>query len=47
VLTAAPDAESYTNDIVAEALIMLADMGVDVNGEGYAPIEVELLEGGN
>jgi len=47
VLTAAPDAESYTNDIVAEALILLADLGVDVNGEGYSPIEVELLEGGN
>ena len=47
VLTATPDADAYTNDIVAEALAMLADMGVDVNGEGYAPIEVELAEGGN
>ncbi len=47
VLTAAPDADAYTNDIVAEALAMLGDMGVDVNGEGYAPIEVELAEGGN
>jgi NitT/TauT family transport system substrate-binding protein len=47
VLTAAPDAESYTNDIVAEALILLADLGVDVNGEGFSPIEVVLLEGGN
>jgi NitT/TauT family transport system substrate-binding protein len=47
VLTAAPDAEAYTNDIVAEALILLADLGIDVNGEGFAPIEVELLEGGN
>jgi NitT/TauT family transport system substrate-binding protein len=47
VLTAAPDAEAFTNDIVAEALILLSDLGVDVNGEGYAPIEVELLEGGN
>jgi NitT/TauT family transport system substrate-binding protein len=47
VLTAAPDADAYTNDIVAEAHAMLADMGVDINGEGYAPIEVELAEGGN
>ena len=47
VLTATPDADAYTNDIVAEALAMLADMGVDVNGEGYAPITVELAEGGN
>ena len=47
VLTAAPDAEAYTNDIVAEALILLGDLGIDVSGEGYAPIEVELLEGGN
>ena len=47
VLTATPDANAYTNDIVAEALVMLADMGVDVNGDGYAPIEVELAEGGN
>jgi len=47
VLTAAPDAEAYTNDIVAEAHALLADMGVDINGEGYAPITVELAEGGN
>ena len=47
VLGAAPDAEAYTNDIVAEAHALLADMGVDINGEGYAPITVELAEGGN
>jgi len=47
VLTAAPDAEAYTNDIVAEAHALLADMMVDINGEGYAPITVELAEGGN
>jgi NitT/TauT family transport system substrate-binding protein len=45
VLTAAPDAEAYTNDIVAEALILLGDLGIDVSGEGYAPIEVERVTG--
>ena len=47
VLTAAPDADSYTNDIVAEAHALLGDMGVDFTGESYAPITVELAEGGN
>ena len=47
VLTAAPDAGAYTNDIVAEAHALLADMMVDINGEDYMPTEVELAEGGN
>jgi len=47
VLTATPDADSYTNDIVAEAHALLGDMGVDITGEGYSPITVELAEGGN
>lgn len=47
VLTKAPDAEAYTNDIVTEALAMLEAMGVDTTGSGYAPIEVVLAEGGN
>jgi len=47
VLGAAPDADSYTNDIVAEAHALLGDMGVDITGEGYTPITVELAEGGN
>ncbi len=47
VLTAAPDAEAYTNDIVTEALALLESLGVDVNGASYAPIEVTLNEGGN
>jgi len=46
VLTAAPDAESYTNDIVTEALALLEGLGVDTKGEGFAPIEVTLAEGG-
>ncbi|MFM7093766.1 MAG: ABC transporter substrate-binding protein, partial [Actinomycetota bacterium] len=47
VLTAAPDAEAYTNDIVTEALALLEADGVDTKGEGFAPIEVTLNEGGN
>ena len=46
VLTAAPDAEAYTNDIVTEALALLDELGVDTKGEGFAPIEVTLNEGG-
>ncbi len=47
VLTAAPDAEAYTNDIVTAALALLADMGVDTTGSAFAPITVTLNEGGN
>ena len=46
VLTAAPDAEAYTNDIVTEALALLEGLGADTKGEGYAPIEVTLNAGG-
>ena len=47
VLTKAPDAEAYTNDIVTKALDILAGLGVDTSGSSYAPIEVTLNEGGN
>jgi NitT/TauT family transport system substrate-binding protein len=47
VLTKAPDAEAYTNDIVTKALDILAGVGVDTSGSAYAPIEVTLNEGGN
>ena len=47
VLTKAPDAGAYTNDIVTAALAMLDAMGVDTTGSGYMPETVELLEGGN
>ena len=46
VLTAAPDAEAYTNDIVTAAHALLTAMGVDINGSSYAPVEVTLTEGG-
>ena len=46
VLTAAPTDGAYTNDIVSLALTDLNEMGIDTTGEGYAPIEVTLEEGG-
>jgi NitT/TauT family transport system substrate-binding protein len=46
VLTAAPTDGAYTNDIVQEAWALLEGMGLDLNGGGFTPIEVELAEGG-
>jgi NitT/TauT family transport system substrate-binding protein len=46
VLTAAPDAEAYTNDIVTAALALLDGMGVDTKGSSFAPIDVTLNEAG-
>ena len=48
VLTAPPTDGAYTNDIVEAAWAMLDEMGLglDLFGEGYAPTEVTLTEGG-
>jgi NitT/TauT family transport system substrate-binding protein len=46
VLTKAPDATSYTNDIVNEALKQLKADGVDVTGGSWKATEVTLTEGG-
>jgi NitT/TauT family transport system substrate-binding protein len=46
VLTKAPDAESYTNDIVTEAIKQAKAAGVDVDGAGFAPLTVTVTEGG-
>ncbi len=46
VLTKTPDPESWTNDIVNEAIKQLTAEGVDVNGSSFAPIDVTLTEGG-
>jgi NitT/TauT family transport system substrate-binding protein len=46
VLTAEPTDGAWTNDIVTEALAALEELGVDTTGDGYAPIEVTLVEGG-
>ena len=46
VLTKAPDADAYTNEIVDAALELLKGEGIDVNGNGWAPITVTLNPGG-
>jgi NitT/TauT family transport system substrate-binding protein len=46
VLTATPDAEAYTNEIVTAALAILDGMGVDTKGSSFAPIDVTLNEAG-
>ena len=46
VLTAPADAEAFTNDIITEAHANLEELGVDINGADFAPIEVTLEEGG-
>ena len=46
VLTAPPTDGAYTNEIVEAAWAMLADMGLDLFGPDFAPIEVVLNEGG-
>lgn len=47
LITAEPPASAYTNEWIERALAELAEEGVDTTGEGFSPIEVELLEGGN
>lgn len=46
-ITEEPPASAWSNEWIQEALDELADEGLDVTGEGFEPIEVELLEGGN
>mgnify|MGYP001814171642 CR=1 FL=1 len=45
-LTAPPTDGAYTNEIVEAAWAMLTDMGLDLFGPDFAPIEVTLNEGG-
>lgn len=47
VLTKAPDADAYTNDIITEAQANLEALGVDTKGTSFAPIEVTLTAGGS
>ncbi len=47
IVSAAPDAESYTNQYAEAADAALTAEGLNVTGDGYAPIEVTLNEGGN
>ena len=46
VLTKAPDAGAFTNDIVKNAQTLLGTLGVDINGAGFTPATVTLTEGG-
>jgi NitT/TauT family transport system substrate-binding protein len=46
VLTKTPDATSYTNDIVNEAIKQLKADGIDVNGGSWKATDVTLTEGG-
>ncbi len=47
ILAAEPDDGAFREDIVAEALSNLEDAGIDVVGDGFSKIEVEVTEGGN
>ncbi|GAA1798097.1 ABC transporter substrate-binding protein [Agromyces neolithicus] len=46
-ITEEPPATAWSNDYITQALEALEADGVDVTGEGFEPIEVELAEGGN
>ena len=46
VLTAEPDADAWSAEINAEAIALLEEMGLDVFGEDFEPIEVTLNENG-
>jgi NitT/TauT family transport system substrate-binding protein len=47
IITAAPPAEAYTNSFAEAANAALAAQGLNTTGDGFAPITVELKEGGN
>jgi NitT/TauT family transport system substrate-binding protein len=46
VLTKAPDADAFTNDVVKNAQTLLGTLGVDINGSSFTPATVTLTEGG-
>ena len=47
IITQDPPETAYSNEYVEKALAELKDEGVDVEGAGFAPLTVELQEGGN
>ncbi|NYF15301.1 NitT/TauT family transport system substrate-binding protein [Microbacterium sp. AK009] len=47
LITEKPPATAYSNEYIQQALDELEADGVDVFGESFEPIEVELQEGGN
>ncbi len=46
VLTGPPTEGAFTNDIVTEALALVAAKGIDTTGSDFEPMEVTLEEGG-
>ena len=47
LITEEPPATAYDNQYIQQALDELEADGIDVFGESFEPIEVELQEGGN
>ena len=47
IITSEPPETAYTNEYVEKALAALEEEGVDVTGADFAPVDVELQEGGN
>ncbi|WP_109210532.1 MULTISPECIES: ABC transporter substrate-binding protein [Microbacterium] len=46
LITEEPPATAWSNEYIQQALDELEEEGVDVTGEGFSPIDVELQEGG-
>lgn len=46
LITQEPPATAYSNEYIEEAVASLEEEGIDVTGQDYAPIDVELTEGG-
>jgi NitT/TauT family transport system substrate-binding protein len=46
LITEAPPSTAYSNEWIQKALDELADSGLDLTGENFAPIDVTLTEGG-
>ncbi|WP_345751292.1 ABC transporter substrate-binding protein [Microbacterium rhizophilus] len=46
LITEEPPATAYSNEYIEEAVASLEEEGVDVTGADFAPIDVELTEGG-
>lgn len=46
ILKAVPEGDAYITDIAAEAIANLEAQGLDVKGESWQRVEVELVEGG-
>lgn len=47
LITEEPPASAWSNEYIQQALDELEAEGLDLTGEGFTPIEVELQEGGN